>query len=228
MTYTVLDIGARDKKFARSLMKENKHAEMLIFCGEPGWSLMRPSFLEASTSFDLLDFFMYYRNFFRRPASQEKVSRYLNNKHSGVYFIEGTYESFNLPDNSLDLVTLNAPHPFSPPGMEMKEELIRCLKPGGLFFSSFPLCDVAKIPESFIKVAEGRWRRPGSLVRLEEESYHEFPFRVFPQSPVIESNIRTHQGNRHIGNIVGYIYSNGINPRWQIWRKPLKQECLNE
>lgn len=218
--YAILDIGAGDKNFARSLKKENEHAKMLIFCGEPENCLKSPSFWEAITSNNLWDWVAYLRNLFRKPVSQKKILGLLGKKHPGVHFIEATYESFNLPANSLDLVTLNAPHPFSPPGVEMKEELVRCLKPGGLFFSSFPLIDVAHIPESFILLAEGRWRSAGSRVRLCEDNSFETPFRVFPRSPVIESNIRTHQRNRHMGNIVGYIYSNGIDPRWQVWKKP--------
>lgn len=221
MAYTVLDIGAGCKTFARALKKVNKHAEMLVFCGEPGWSLRNSGFLEAITSDDMFDLSMYWWNLFRRPITKEETLYFLNNEHSGIYFIEATYESFNLPDNSLDLVTMNAPHPFDVPGLEMKQELLRCLRPGGLFFSSFPQHDVAKIPESFIKVVEGAWGSPGSLARLNDDNSSKRPFRVFPQSPDVESNIRTHQDNEHIGNTMEYIYSNGINPRWQVWKKPL-------
>ncbi|MFZ2831867.1 MAG: methyltransferase domain-containing protein [Minisyncoccia bacterium] len=221
MTYAILDIGAGDKKFARALKKENKHIEMLVLCGEPESVLRCPSFWDAVVLGDSWDRVGYFRNLFRRPISQVEIARFLNEGNKGVHFIEAAYESFNLPDNSLDLVTLNSPHPFSPPGVGMKVELLRCLKPGGLFFSSFPLCDVAKIPESFIKIEEGRWGAPGSIVRLMEEQFPDFPFRAFPQSPVLESNIRAHQRNPHRGNIVSYIYSNGIKPRWQVWRKPL-------
>ncbi len=47
------------------------------------------------------------------------------------------YDNFNVPDASLNMVTLNGFHPFSLP-CGIGKELVRCLKPGGMFFSAHP------------------------------------------------------------------------------------------
>ncbi|GEM_PF-6730236 len=52
--------------------------------------------------------------------------------------IIATYDDFKVEDKSLDLVTLNAYHPFQRPG-DIEKELLRTLKPGGLFVSAHPV-----------------------------------------------------------------------------------------
>ncbi len=52
--------------------------------------------------------------------------------------IQASYQNFNMPDESLDLVTLNAQHPvFSDSRIEA--ELLRTLKRGGYFMSAHPV-----------------------------------------------------------------------------------------
>lgn len=58
--------------------------------------------------------------------------------------IRASYGALGLPSNSLDFITMNAHHPFSPlRGLE--EEVVRCLKPGGVFISAHPVGSHPKI-----------------------------------------------------------------------------------
>jgi hypothetical protein len=52
--------------------------------------------------------------------------------------IDACYNAFNLPDESLDIVSLNAFHPYCAP-RDIESEVLRCLKKGGLFFSAHPV-----------------------------------------------------------------------------------------
>jgi SAM-dependent methyltransferase len=61
-----------------------------------------------------------------------------------VKAVESTYNKFAVADDSLDIITLNAFHPYFPPhGIET--EVLRCLKKGGLFFSAHPAGMVPKV-----------------------------------------------------------------------------------
>lgn len=52
--------------------------------------------------------------------------------------IEASYDAFNCPDDSLDMVVVNAYHPLMPPtGIE--PELNRTLRRGGLYVSAHPV-----------------------------------------------------------------------------------------
>lgn len=59
-------------------------------------------------------------------------------KRGKIQKIRAAYGGFNLPDQSLDFVTLNAPHPLTPT-TGLVGEVLRCLKKGGLFFSAHPV-----------------------------------------------------------------------------------------
>ena len=204
MTHVALDIGAGSKAFGRALRRYNPDVKMLVLCGEPHWETK------------LFGSLIYV-------ISREKAVRLINAGRTGVYRIEAAYEDFRLPDESLDLVTINSPHPLIPISMEMINEVERCLKPGGLYFSSYPLYDPNRYPKSFKKIAEGPWGKAARVLRLEDETEFKSAFKIFPPGPILVSNIQTHQNRRdeypYYG--VGYIYSTGIKPRWQLWRKPL-------
>ncbi len=50
--------------------------------------------------------------------------------------IHAWYDSFNVPDTSLDVVTMNSFNPGSGTPQGISRELYRALKPGGIFFSA--------------------------------------------------------------------------------------------
>jgi SAM-dependent methyltransferase len=66
-------------------------------------------------------------------------------KAGKVEKIKAKYNAFNLPDNCLDLVTLNAWHLLFALG-GIQAELVRTLKPGGLFISAHPVDTHPKLP----------------------------------------------------------------------------------
>lgn len=192
MAFTVLDIGAGSLAFARSLHRCNPKKRMLVLCGEPEWGF-GPLF---------------------RGISRQRAERLIHKGRTGVKKITAEYDDFNLPDESLDLVTVNASHPFTPPGCRFPLELERCLKPGGLYFSSQPRWFAGHPPESFELVEEGSWGDAWTRCKPKEVSV------VFPQSPFIAWNIFWHDADLARDSDTGYLYRDGINPRYWLFRKP--------
>ena len=197
MAYVVLDIGAGSKSFGRTLKRKNPHVRMLVLCGEPEWRF-----------WPLI-----------RPTPPEKVLKLLEQKHTGLYRIVAQYEEFGLPDNSLDLVALNSPHPFMGPSAAMAGELLRCLNPGGHLFSSFSEFDLAPVPCNFEKIAEGRWRDQGEILMLKTDVLPACAPHSFPQSTTVNYNIRAHRDNDPRIHNSDYVYSGGISPGWSLWKK---------
>lgn len=107
-------------RFFAKRFRRRNKGKWLIFCGEPDWSDRR---------------------------DREEL---IKSGKTGIYKVRGRYSDFHLPDQCLDVVTLNAPHPFTPPdGIE--NELIRCLKPGGFFFSAHPIGDHPSLSKEHFK-----------------------------------------------------------------------------
>jgi SAM-dependent methyltransferase len=59
-------------------------------------------------------------------------------KRNKIIKMQGFYCDFRLPNESLDVVTINAWHIMFPP-FGIDAELARCLKPGGLYISAHPI-----------------------------------------------------------------------------------------
>jgi len=199
MAYVVLDIGAGAPTFAQDLRSRNPATKMLVFCGEPQWGI-GPFF---------------------RAISSERIERLLVEKKAGVHRITATYAKFNLPDESLDLVTLNSPHPFFFGSVApIVHELRRCLKPGGLFFSSFSLMDLARVPEEFEEIGKGRWDYDTPCIDVSLGKSSRVSSVRFPQSPTLSSNIREHRFGDPRAHGSEYLYADGISPAWVAWEKP--------
>ncbi len=197
MPFAALDIGAGSTEFARIFCRKNARLKTTFFCGEPEW------------------------RFSPFKLSQEKKLSVLRAGKRGIYKVQGTYRSFSFPEQSLDLVTLNAPHPFSLNALSgIGAELDRCLKPGGFFFSSFPRMDLGLVPNSFTLLHRGYWEKLGEIAALSVSNLV-VPKLFFPQSNTIWANMYTHRfGNPHkYGS--GYLYSDGIAPGYRLWQKPV-------
>ncbi|MGE5541051.1 MAG: class I SAM-dependent methyltransferase [Bacillota bacterium] len=199
MVYTVLDIGAGSLAFAKDFQRLNRETPMLILCGEPQWGL-GPFF---------------------KPLPPERLTQVLKARRPGIHRITSQYEKLEVADESLDLVTLNAPHPFCVrPTQMLAFELARCLKPGGLFFSSYPRYDLGRVTQDFQLVTHGKWRGIYEATALSEELVPEHPARIFPQSPVIAHNIRVHRHGDPLARGTSYVYFDGISPGYALWQKP--------
>ena len=200
MTYVVLDIGAGSRAFGADLKACNPKIPMLVLCGEPHWGI---------------------GPFFKAIPS-EGVGQLLRDGSTGVKRIISSYERFEVPDESLDLVTLNSPHPLYFMFLrKMYLELRRCLKPGGLFFSSFPAHEMATVPKDFVHLQSGRWGLRPEWIEIDcELAPTRAPVR-FPQSTTLRSNIREHAFGDPASRGSSYIYFDGISPGWNLWQKPL-------
>ncbi|GEM_PF-4198896 len=203
MTYVVLDIGAGSRAFAKELCSKNRWLQMSVLCGEPYWGPL--SFLSVA-----------------RPS---KVSSLLATHKRGIWRVHASFGNFMLPDESLDLVTMNAANPMDfMSASKVHLELSRCLRPGGLFFSSFPAYPVGTIPKDFVCIGRGDWKHDPQEVTIPRHMLPKGAPSVFPQSRVIRSNIRLHRNGLHRTQPSGYLYKDGISPGWELWQKPEIQE----
>lgn len=71
--------------------------------------------------------------------------------HAGVRKIFALYSAFNVPDQSLDAVTLNGLNLFDGGTHGIEAELIRTLKPKGLFFAAHPIGLFPRLDEDIFK-----------------------------------------------------------------------------
>ncbi len=70
---------------------------------------------------------------------------------AGVLKIFARYSAFTVPDLSLDMVTLNSTNIFEGGTKGINEELIRTLKPGGVFFAAHPIGSSPCLDEHIFK-----------------------------------------------------------------------------
>lgn len=70
---------------------------------------------------------------------------------AGVRKMFALYSAFNVPDQSLDIVTLNATNLFEGSTKGIESELVRTLKPGGVFFAAHPIGMSPHIDEHIFK-----------------------------------------------------------------------------
>jgi len=198
-----LDIGAGGTSFVKLYRGFNPSHNFVYLCGEPGY---------------------------RDPRNKKKLL--CNSRTRKIHRVCATYGDFNLPDNSLSAVSLNAFHAMCwPYGIEM--ELKRCLQPGGVFFSAHPIALHPNLdPEHFDEVYFGHRSNFSKCTRLELQ-FRQFsdgyrwviPFTIlfgtkrtpkiyYPASDTIQDRM-THGMTR---NSVGYIYSGLFTlPTLRIW-----------
>lgn len=149
--------------------------------------------------------------------------------------VQAQYGAFGVPDESIDFVTLNSFNALFPP-FGLKEELVRTLRRGGVFFSAHPIGLHPKIDESlFVPISfshsvdkidsetvgfccrgywVSRWVVPLCLpngISLE-----------YPASPTILDRIMYLRIKEHfdLRGSSGYIYRNSNKePSVKVWMK---------
>ncbi len=194
----MLDIGAGNTKFVRSYRRYNSKQSLMYLCGEPGFS---------------------------DPWRKGKLLA--NPKKGKIVKVRASYDDFGLPDDSLDIVSLNAPHPFCPP-CGIGKELVRCLRSGGLFFSAHPVGWHPKLPpEEFYEVlfpakGEGETKPEVYFRRYGWDRIDIHldigggPVIVYPASPTLRNRLT--QGMRT--NDISYVYSGMYErPTCRVWVK---------
>lgn len=111
-----------------------------------------------------------------------------------VHHVRARYEFFEVDDGILDFVTLNAYHPFMPP-RGIVPEVIRCLRPGGIFISAHPVGHHPRVVDARL-----RERSPEGGISFERVNallpWYEARFEVesigiirYPASPTIVSRL---------------------------------------
>lgn len=145
--------------------------------------------------------------------------------------IGAQYADFRVPDNSLHFVTLNAYNPMEGGPKGITEELLRTLKPGGLFFSAHPIGRHPNLPGEHFGIigygdeAQPRFKlsftgragwRGRRVVHLQVQDY---PPICYPASPVIRSRLcelALPEAMRHRGS--SYLYGRTeARPSLQVW-----------
>ena len=212
MVFTVLDIGAGSLEFARRFARKNWSKRMLIFGGEPRWN-----------QFSLP----------RNIVSGTEAARFMAHGRIGEYRIVSKYDSFAFANNSLDMVTLNAPAPPFGLPFGVETELERCLKPGGMFFYAYPLLFYPiPLPSHFECLSEGFWSEQGSALQLDKVGLPCGAPTKFPASRTIRWNLKMQWFRVHDPQAYEYYFArtgrsksscvywkSGVHPGFQLWIK---------
>lgn len=149
--------------------------------------------------------------------------------------IRATYDQFNVPDASLNFVTLNAHHPLMGPA-GIQKELIRTLIPsGGVFISAHPVGWHPELPDEyfytvgfiagdadlkprctrlFTDLKGVFWRTPVCSMKIDR-----LPLLHYPASPTIRSRISELQLPEEFRSRSStYCYSqNSAGPSVKVW-----------
>lgn len=206
----ILDIGAGSLCFAKDLRRNNKQLPLLVFCGEPYWSNSR----------------------LKKVISADTARELIEEERTGIYRVISSYRDFAFDEHSLDMVTVNSPHPLTPAN-GIEEEIERCIRPGGIFFfghsttidiepsSEFTLLHQSSYPHATWK----NWWHDFSFDLAEIEGYpKDIPSRLIP-SPIIRSNMIEAQRRRDDTNYrnkrgIMYMYNQiRLHPNYKVWQK---------
>ncbi len=213
MVKKILDIGAGTLRFAENLVSLNKDKDLLVFCGEPDWKDH------------------YYLPQFIKVVSREKAFELCERNKPGIHRINSEYSAFAFDDSSLDMVTLNSPHPMMSP-IGIGKELERCITPNGIFFYGHSTHIEVRLPSCFELLIESSYPSSDTLrnwwtnhsvdISKKTELSKELP-SIIPASPCILSNIpefRLKTGNPQYRNRKGnsYIYNSiRLFPNYKVW-----------
>lgn len=198
----ILDIGAGSKYFARRLWWNNLRLKLLIFCGEPNW-----------------------RTVFCGVPNNDQVSEIIINGSCDIHLVTSSYNSFQFDHSSLNMITINAPHPFMMPhGIE--EEIIRCLKVGGIVFYSYPtkLYSLKLPKDDFQLIGKDRFLNTSTIDLGKHDLFpSHLPTKITPsmvvKSSIVESEIRQKMPTLAYRS-PSYLYSNmKLCPSYELWRR---------
>ncbi|MBI3572064.1 class I SAM-dependent methyltransferase [Candidatus Kaiserbacteria bacterium] len=201
MACVLLDIGAGSKEFVRRLWWRNWNCPLLSFCGEPSWEYLKPLVI-----------------------SRERAARLIAQGGTWSYHVVSRYSAFAFDDATLDVVTCNAPlSPFHLP-FRMEKELERCLKPGGIFFYSYPSPQMylpLKLEQrGFTQIAIGHFADDQSPVRL-KDLVPDWAPSVFPPSDIIKQSLveKIERRNEFEGTrSSSYVYArSAVCPTYEVW-----------
>jgi SAM-dependent methyltransferase len=139
------------------------------------------------------------------------------------------YDDFEIAPATLDIVTLNAYHPMYPPH-GVVPEVIKCLRPGGLFISAHPIgihptVDSIDLVDTFPRGhVAGFCKSPSWITSYEARFTVEGIGTIrYPASPTIRDRIRVlEKPDKYAegGALTCYMYRNiWTLPTVRVWQK---------
>ena len=211
-----LDIWAGNTIFGKNIKKLNPEIKT-VFCWDPIFERQK---------YDLSENILFNINIFLSKFSKvfiwEEIQNIIEKSKTWVFKIVAEYKKIPIENNSLDILTLNSPHPLIYPEKKSFDEFRRVLKTGWIFYFGHSW----KIHLDFIWndfEMIGEWE-----FHFWEKNIAQIPNTQlqFPMSPVMKNNLITMvmMQNNKIKNSSFYIYWNGlrkipIQPNWKAWKK---------
>ncbi len=139
------------------------------------------------------------------------------------------YDDFEIAPETLDIVTLNAYEPMHPP-TGIVSEVVKCLRPGGIFVSAHPIgihpvVDPSDLMNVFPRGHIGAFVKSPSLFASYEARFAIEGFGAirYPASPTIRDRLKVLERPEHYqesGKLVGYWYRNTwASPTVRVWQK---------
>jgi len=215
-----LDIGAGNTTFGRDLRRLNPQIGTVI-CADP---YIEKKYEEYNSIGLLLGTTVHNIRValskLTKVSTSREVEEVIQNSKKGVFKAIATYENTWLPDESVDIVTLNSPHPLTAPSGSDFDELSRILKRWGIFYFGHSTDIHHAFDEGQMKLI-GKWGFSRSI----QEAVMEKQNLVFPMSPVIRSNVKTKyfRDAWYGASSINYIYQRNwgprLNPNWKAWIK---------
>lgn len=203
-----LDVWAGDTLFWRKLQSANPEIK-LVLCAEPKWKEDFSDIFGDHPSF--LQIYHGMRTRLFTVLETEKIKEVINKQKRWVHRITGWYEDMvGIPDNSLDMITINSPQPLCPPQKNFDNEVYRTLKSWWILYYSHT--DMKYIPKW---IEEVLWK-PILSRRFNGNAWKHDTIEIngktfsFPKSTIVAWNIIK----------ISYIFHGEINPGVKVWIKP--------
>lgn len=214
----VLDIWAGNTSFGKKLKNLNPQIKTVI-CGD-----IRFQKREYDLDESILENLAIFISRFSKVLSKEQLDMVVSETKSWVFKVFAKYADIPFWDESVDIVTLNSPHPLMPVGIAWFEEIQRVLKKWGIFYfwHSMGLKNWFLEEGKMKLIGEGDFRYKWEKIwAIMEKGLR------FPVSPIISKNLLAHyliSKGESMWNQYGYIYWKWpgripLNPNWKAWEK---------
>lgn len=217
----LLDIGAWDTTFAKKTQRLNPWIFNVALCADPyTWNIEPFPSLNSDNEFDspfdnvMATIYAIRSRLSSRPLASKAIQDVMIRWRSGVHKILGRYEGIpDIPNDSIDIVTINSPHPMYPSGYWFGQNVARILKKGGIFYYSHT--DVQFINETIPELQLQRDVVWFSGINGVDTIVYGGTKIIFPRSPTVYENMRAN----HYWTPVAPVFHWVINPGSKVWIK---------